>query len=428
MSEKRSNRLDVSALKQSRDFRYMLAAGVITGLGSMVTVVALPLQVAQMTGSYLAVGIFGIVELIPLIVFGLWGGAIADSFDRKRVVILCEVGLALCSLGLFLNARADEPQLWILYVEVFLFSVFDGLQRPSLESLLPVLLPTHLLPSAGALNSLRWNFSSIAGPAIGGIIAAVAGVEYCYGLDVISYVVSALLLLRLSARATKHEKQSISAKFVFSGLKYAKSRPDLLGTYAVDIIAMVFAFPTALFPFIIDEFDAPWALGFLYSAMSIGSLIATLGSGRSKYVNARGKMIIGAASLWGISIAAAGIAPNIYLVLIALVFAGAFDMVSGLFRQLIWNTTVPLEMRGRLAGIELLSYSTGPQLGQVRASVTANIIGLRGSLISGGLLCFVGASGVGVALRDLWNFDERTNKFAVQERNSRRDTNISENF
>ncbi len=424
MTEKRSNRLDISALKQSRDYRYMLAAGVITGLGSMVTAVALPLQVAQLTGSYVAVGIIGVIEIIPLIIFGLWGGAIADSFNRKRTVIACEIGLGLCSLALFLNARADEPHLLLIYIVALLFSVFDGLQRPSLESLLPVLLPTNLLPSAGALNSLRWNFSSITGPALGGIIAAIAGVEYCYGFDVISYVLSALLLVRLSTRATHHEKQAISAKFVFSGLSYAKSRPDLLGTYAVDIIAMVFAFPNALFPFIVEEFNTPWALGFLYSAMSVGSLIATLSSGRAKYVNARGKMIIGAASLWGIAIAAAGIAPNIYLVLLALVFAGGFDMVSGLFRQLIWNTTIPLEMRGRLAGVEMLSYSTGPQLGQVRASVAANIIGLRGSLISGGLLCFVGASGVGVALRDLWNFDDRTNKYAVQERNSRRDTSF----
>ena len=424
MAEKRSYRIDLSALRESRDYRFILSAGAISGFGSMVTAVAMPLQIAQLTGSYVAVGLIGLIEVVPLIIFGLWGGAIADSFNRKRVVIASEIGLGICSLLLLLNARQAQPSLLLIYIVAFFFSVFDGLQRPSLESLLPLLLPTRLLPSAGAINSLKWNLTSIAGPAVGGIIAATVGVVYCYGFDVASYALSALLLARLSTRADTHERKPISASFVFSGLSYARQRPDLLGTYLVDIIAMVFAFPNALFPFIIDEFNAPWALGFLYSSMSVGSLVATLASGRAKHVNRRGRMIIIAASAWGVAITFAGIAPNIYLVLLALAFAGGFDMVSGLFRQLIWNTTIPLEMRGRLAGIELLSYSTGPQLGQIRATAAANVVGLRGSLISGGLMCFAGATAVTIAFRDLWNFDDRTNKFAIQERISRHDTEI----
>lgn len=424
MAEKRSNRLDVSAIRESRDYRFMLSAGAISGFGSMVTAVAMPLQIAQLTGSYIAVGLVGIIQVVPLIIFGLWGGAIADSFNRKRVVIASEVGLGICSLLLLVNTTSDSPSLGLIYTVAFFFSVFDGLQRPSIESLLPLLLPTRLLASAGAINGLKWNLTSIAGPAVGGIIAATSGVEYCYGFDVVSYVLSAALLARLSAKANSHERKTISPAFVFSGLGYARKRPDLLGTYIVDIIAMVFAFPNALFPFIIDEFDAPWALGFLYSAMSVGSLVATLGSGRARHVNRRGRIIIIAAAAWGLAIALAGIAPNIYLVLIALAFAGGFDMVSALFRQLIWNTTIPLEMRGRLAGIELLSYSTGPQLGQIRATAAANIVGLRGSLITGGLLCFVGATAVSVAFRELWNFDDQTNKFAIQERISRHDTDF----
>ncbi len=424
MSDKRSSKLDISALRVSRDYRFMFSASAITGFGSMITAVAMPLQIAQLTGSYVAVGIVGIIQVIPLVVFGLWGGAIADSFNRKRVVIGCEVGLGISSLLLFVNALRPEPSLILIYVVAFCFSVFDGLQRPSIEALLPVLLPTDLLPSAGALNGLKWNLTSIVGPAAGGVIAAVAGVQYCFGFDIASYVISALLLTRLSAKANAHERKEISLSFVFSGLGYAKTRPDLLGTYIVDIIAMVFAFPNALFPFIIEEFDAPWALGLLYSSMSVGSLVATLFSGRAKHVRARGKLIIGAAALWGLAITAAGMAPNIYLVLLALAFAGGFDMISALFRQLIWNTTIPLEMRGRLAGIEMLSYSTGPQIGQIRATAAATFLGLRGSLISGGLICFAGASAIGIAIRELWNFDDLTNKYAVQERISRHDTNF----
>mgnify|MGYP006287535975 FL=1 len=353
-------RIDVSALKESKDYRRIFISGVISVLGSWLTYVTIPLQVKQITNSYAAVGLIGLIELVPMFVFGILGGAIADTRNRKAVVIATEAALMLATGALFVNAVSGANNLYVLYGVAFAFAICDAIQRPSLDSLTPQLLPTRLLPSAGSLSSLRWTGGAIIGPAIGGLIAAAYGVHVCYAIDMVSYAISMFLLIGLSAKATEKTGKPVNISMLFSGFSYAKSRPDLLGTYAVDIIAMLFAFPNALFPFIASEFGAAWALGWLYSAMSIGSFLATSTSGWVTNVHRRGRAVVIAATVWGIAITCAGLAPNIYFVLLALVAAGAADMVSGLFRGLIWNSTVPLDMRGRLAGIEMLSYMTGP--------------------------------------------------------------------
>jgi len=420
MSEpKTSWRIDTSALKQSRDYRLIYSAGSISLLGSMITYVTLPLQIALLTGSYVAVGIIGVIEIVPLIIFGIWGGAIADTANRKRTLIWCEIALGLCTMVLLWNSTLAAPHLWVLYVIALFFAVFDGLQRPSLDALLPQIVPVDKLRSAAALNSLRWNIGSIAGPAIGGLLAATLGATTAYACDVATYVISVLLVIRLSSVTTKKSGEKISVKLLFSGYTYARNRADLLGTYMIDIVAMVFAFPNALFPFMAKEYGAPWALGLLYAAMSVGSLIATVTSGWTARVHLHGRAIVFAACTWGFAMALAGVTANIYFALLALLVAGAADMVSGLFRQLIWNTTIPLEMRGRLSGIEMLSYSIGPQLGQIRSTVAARAFGLRVSLISGGIFCVVGAASLSVALKALWAFDNQTNEFAVHERKIR---------
>jgi MFS family permease len=412
-------RLDTSALRESADFRRIFFSGTVSMLGSWITYVTIPLQVKQITNSYAAVGIIGLIELFPMLVFGLLGGAIADTKNRKAVVLLTEFALMLSTGVLFLNAVLGFNNLYVLYAVAFLFAIFDAIQRPTLDSIKPLILPTDLLASSGALSSLRWTLGSILGPAIGGFIAATSGVEWCYGIDIVSYFISMLFLIRLSAKATQRNNATVNVRMVFSGFNYARSRPDLIGTYVVDIIAMLFAFPSALFPFIASDFHATWALGWLYAAMSIGSLIASTTSGWVKNVHHHGRAIVFAACAWGIAIAIAGFAPNIYFVIVALVVAGGADMISGLFRGLIWNTTIPLDMRGRLAGIEMLSYMTGPQLGQVRATLVAQWTSLRVSLISGGIFCSVGTAAIGYGLRQLWNFDNRTNEYAVAERIAR---------
>lgn len=409
-------KIDTTPLRTSHDYRLIFAAGAISYLGSMITYVALPFQVKELTGSFVAVGALGLVELVPLIVFGIWGGALADAFDRRRMVVLTEIGLAVTSLILLVNALAPSPQLWTIYVVAALVAAMDGLQRPSLDSLIPQVVAHDQLTAAGALTSLRWQFGQILGPAVGGLLVAWVGVSLAYAVDIGTFVVSIVLLWRLRPARVAAEAEPVSLRAIADGCRYAWGRKDLLGTYAVDLVAMVFAFPYAVFPFVADELGAPWSLGLLYTAPTVGALVATLTSGWTNHVHRHGRAIVWAAIGWGIAIAAFGLLPSVWWVLLALTFAGAFDMVSGLFRGIMWNQTIPDEVRGRMAGIELLSYSIGPTLGQVRSSVAAQRYGLRASLVSGGLLCVAGVGLLAVALPSLWRYDARTDENALRQR------------
>ncbi len=414
-------RLDVTPLRTSRDFRLLFSSGIVSYLGSMITYVALPFQVKELTGSFLAVGALGLVELLPLIVFGLWGGALADAVDRRIMMVLTEIGLGLTSAILLINALLPSPKLWVIYVVAALVASMDGLQRPSLDAMVPQVVAHDQLAAASALNSLRWQFGMIIGPAIGGLIVAWQGVALAYAADVLTFFVSIGLLWRLRPARAGGASESVNWRGIVEGATYAWSRKDLLGTYAVDLVAMIFAFPYAVFPFVADALGAPWSLGLLYTAPTVGALLATLASGWTSQVRHHGRAIICAAIGWGAAVAIFGTLANLWVALLALAFAGAFDMVSGLFRTLMWNQTIPTELRGRMAGIELLSYSIGPTMGQVRVSVAAQRYGLRTSLISGGLLCVAGVGLLAVSLPSLWRYDERTDENAARQRTRRQE-------
>jgi MFS family permease len=411
--------MDLRPLRHSRDFRWLFASGLVTYLGSMVTYVALPFQVAELTGSFVAVGLIGLAELVPLVVFGLWGGAIADAVDRRRMVLVTEVAMLVLAVVLLVNALLPSPQLWLLYVVAMLLAAADGLQRPSLEAIVPRVVAHDELAAAGALISLRWQLGGIVGPALGGLLVAAFGVWSAYAFDALTFLVSAMALWRLRAIPPGEAAEPASLRRIAEGMRYAWSRKDLLGTYAIDLLAMTLAFPYALFPFLAEDLGAPWALGLLYSAGAVGSLLATATSGWTSHVHRHGRAVVFAAIGWGLAIAGAGLAREVWLVLLMLGLAGAADMVSGLFRMLIWNQTIPDELRGRMAGIELLSYSIGPTLGQVRASGVAQLTSLRVSIVSGGLLCAVGGAALAAALPSLWRYDARTDPNAVRERTVR---------
>jgi MFS family permease len=411
--------MDLRPLRHSRDFRWLFASGLVTYLGSMVTYVAVPFQVAELTGSFVAVGAIGLAELVPLVVFGLWGGAIADAVDRRTMVVITEVVLLVLALALLVNALLPNPQLWVLYVVVMLLAAADGLQRPSLEAIVPRVVAHDELAAAGALISLRWQLGGIVGPALGGLLIAGFGVWSAYAFDALTFLVSAVALWRIRSIPPGDAAEPASVRRIAEGMRYAWSRKDLLGTYAIDLMAMTLAFPYALFPFLAEDLGAPWALGLLYSAGAVGSLLATATSGWTSHVHRHGRAVVWAAVGWGLAIAGAGLAREVWLVLLMLGLAGAADMVSGLFRMLIWNQTIPDELRGRMAGIELLSYSVGPTLGQVRASGVAQLTSLRTSIVSGGLLCAVGGVVLAAALPSLWRYDARTDPNAVRERTVR---------
>lgn len=396
--------LDTSPLRENPAFRRLWTSAMVTRIGSMVTYVAAPYQVKELTGSYIAVGLIGLIELAPLVIFGLYGGALADRVDRVRLAVATEVGLLVCAVALSLNAAATRPSLVAIYVLAVLMAALDSLQRPSLDALLPRLVPPAQLPAASALNSLTHNVSFILGTAAGGVLVVALGPAVSYAVDAATYGLSAVLLIGLPhVTAVRHGRQRVWRE-VSEGFQYAASRRDLLGTYAIDTVAMVFAFPNSLFPFLADQLNSPESLGLLYAAGAVGAAVATATSRWTARVRRHGIAVVVAASVWGAAIAVAGLTRSLVVTLLALAAAGAADMVSGLFRSLMWNLTIPDTLRGRLAGIELLSYSVGPQVGQVRASLSANFLGLQRAMVTGGIACTVLVLATAAALPDLRAF------------------------
>ncbi|WP_328296808.1 MFS transporter [Streptomyces sp. NBC_00435] len=407
---------DLAPWRSSRDFRLLFYQGTVTYFGSFMAMIALPLQIKHLTDSPLAVGAMGAVELLPLVVFGLYGGALADAVDRRRMILLTEAGLGLLAVVLLVNSALPRPQLWPLYVVAAGVSALTGLQRPALDSLMARIVPHDQLTAAAALNGLRYQFGAIAGPALAGLVVAYAGYGAAYSLTVAGFLISVLLCLRLSPAPPARGAERPSLRGIAEGARYAWSRPVLLGTYAVDLAAMLFAFPNALFPFLADELDAVWALGLMYAAGAVGSMLLGLTSGWVSRVRRHGLLVVCGAAVWGLAVAAAGWSADIWLVLLCLAAAGAGDMLSGLARATIWNQTIPEELRGRLAGIEVLSYSVGPQLGQVRAGTMAGWTGTRTAFWSGGLLCVASVAALAALLPKLLSYDADTDEDALRRR------------
>ncbi|MFK8906970.1 MFS transporter [Streptomyces sp. YS-3] len=410
---------DLSPWRSSADFRLLWVQGIVAIFASSMAMVALPLQIKELTGSPLAVGAMGLVELVPLVVFGLYGGALADAVDRRRVILATEAGLAVLAVLLLGNAVLATPRLWPLYVVAGCVSALAGLQRPALDSLLARIVPHEQQTAAAALNAVRWQIGMIAGPAAAGLVVAYAGHGTAYALTAAGFLGSALLCLRLSPAPPAHGADRPSLRGIAEGARYAWSRPVLLGTYAVDLAAMFFAFPNTIFPFLADELDAPWALGLMYAAGSAGSVLVSLTSGWTARVRRHGLLVVFGAAGWGLAIAAAGWFSDIWLVLLCLGAAGAGDMLSGLGRSTIWNQTIPERLRGRLAGIEVLSYSVGPQLGQVRAGAMAGWTGTRSAFWSGGLACLASVALLSAALPKLVTYDADTDEEALRRKAQR---------
>jgi MFS family permease len=382
--------LDVSPLRRHRDFRLLFLGQFVSFFGSMITYVAVPYQVYKLTGSSLMVGLLGTVQLVPLLLFGLWGGAYADAMDRRRLLIGAEALLALISGGLAVNATFAHPSVVAVFVLTGLMSAVNGFHRPTLEAMSPRLVDRDELPATAALASLRGSLGAVSGPAIGGFCISHLGMGTTYLVDVASFLFSLLALASMAAMPPAAEVTKPGLRSIFEGLDYARRRPELIGTYIVDIVAMTFAMPTALFPAMAQSWGGATAAGWLYSAMPIGSFVTTLLSGWTKHVRRRGAAVVIAAALWGVAIIALGHAPSLAVAMVCLAFAGAADMVSALFRMTIWNETIPAHLRGRLAGVEMISYMTGPLLGNTRAGWMASLRSVRFSIVTGGWICVAG--------------------------------------
>jgi MFS family permease len=402
--------LDIGPLRRHRDFRLLFAGQALSFFGSEITYVALPFQIYQLTHSTLAVGLLSLAEFVPLMLMAFVGGALSDAFDRRRMVQLSELGSGLAIAVLMVNSLLPHPSVAVLFVVAPVLAALYGILRPSLDALVPRLVTREELPAASALEGFRGTLGSIAGPAVAGVVIAGAGLPVAYGLDVATFGASLVALWFMRAVPPPPDAPPVSLGSIAEGLRYARSRQELLGTYGVDIIAMFFGMPMALFPAIAQRFGGAGVLGLLYAAPAVGSLLATVTSGWVAHVHRHGLAIIVAAATWGTAIIGFGLAPNLALALVGLVIAGGADMVSGIFRGTIWNQTIPDRLRGRLAGIEQVSYTSGPLLGNLEAGVVASLASVRASVVSGGVLCVIGVVLAAVALPAFRRYDARTTR------------------
>jgi MFS family permease len=379
----------------------------VSTFGSMITSVAVPFQVYSLTHSSLAVGVLGLFEIGPILTLAFLGGALADAHDRRRLVLFTEVAFTVMSGVLLANASLPHPHLWVLYVAITVITGLEALQSPSLTALRPRLVDRDELAASSAVMGTTDNLSRIVGPAIGGILIATTGLPSTYAIDVVTFAVSLVTLQIMRAVPPPPDAERPSMRRVVEGVRYARSRPELMGTYLIDMVAMFFGIPTALFPAIAAQYRGASVLGLLYAAPAVGSLLATATSGWTGRVRRLGLGIVLAAGAWGLAVLGFGLASALPLLLVFLALAGAADEISAIFRSTLWNATIPDALRGRLAGIELISYSSGPTLGNVESGAVASVFGVRASIISGGALCVVGVAGLALALPSLLSYDNR---------------------
>ena len=404
---------DITPLRgpQAHGFRSIFTSRTVAYLGSQAAEVALLVQAQRITGSPLVVGTLGLAELVPLVIFGLYGGVLADRFDRRALMRWCEPGLAACALLLLLNALLSHPLLWPLYVIAGLMMALASLQRPAFEAATPRIVPRDKLTAAVAIMSLSTNASVLAGSSLGGVLAAAPGPWLVYALDAAGFAVSFVMLSRLPKLPPvpvpvtsdgREEQTGIQngsvLREILTGLRYAVSRRDLLGSYLADLSAMIFAYPNAMLPFLAAQLHAPWSTGLMFAAPSAGAFVVSATSGWMPRVRRHGLAIACAAAGWGVAMALVGLAPDVYVALVCLAIAGGSDECSAVFRDAMWKQSIPDHLRGRMAGIELLSYAAGPPTGQLRSGAVAAVTSVRFSMTSGGLACVAAVAAVVAAL------------------------------
>lgn len=395
--------VDVRPLRESGAFQALFVSRGLAMLGSLAAETALLIQAKQLTESPFVVGLLGVVEIVPLVVFALLGGHLADHTDRRRLALICEAALLVVALGLTANALLPHPQVVVLFVAAGLTMAVSSLQRPSLDAAVPRLVPASQLAAAAALDSLFGNASQIVGPALGGLVASGPGPAGVYAFDALMFAVSVGLLFRLPVLRPRpgdvpEEVPIGGLRGLLEGFRYAVTHQELLGSYVVDLAAMIFAYAVPLYPFMAGLLRADWAAGLLFSAEAVGGLVVSATSGWMGRVRRYGLGIAIAAAIWGAAVAALGVAPDIVVALLLLVVAGAGDMVSGVLRDALWNRVIPDRVRGRMAGIALLSYGLGPSIGQVRGGLIASRLGVRRAISIGGVTAVLAVGGLTLAL------------------------------
>jgi MFS family permease len=384
--------VDTTPLRASRDFRRLWSGQAVSFVGSTITMAALPYQVFHQTGSSFAVGLLGVVQLGPLLLFSVVGGAFADGVD-KRLLLLGATATSLgCSIALALNASFDHPQLWILYVVGAIASGALAVNFPVLRSLLPMLLEEELRPAGYALQATYASFGMMAGPAVGGVLIAVVGLASAYTVDVGTFVVALVVFAGIASAPPVPGSRGASTSSVIEGLRFLRGHSVIMSTFGIDLLAMVFGMPRALFPAFTERLGGgPVMYGLLLSSVAGGAFVASIVSGWTLRVVRQGRAVLLCVSAWGAAIAVAGLSRAPVLVMAMLACAGAADMISGVYRSTITAAVTPDELRGRVSGVELAVYAGGPVLGDVEAGVVGGLVGVPFAIVSGGLACVVSA-------------------------------------
>ena len=400
-----SHLIDLSLLKKNHNFRLLYLGQFISFAGTMMSSVALPYQIYQITHSTFIVGLLSLAQLVPLLVTALIGGVFADRYNRRRLLIISELLLACGCFFLALNAYHTNPSSSVIFIISALMSAVNGLHRPAFDGITQQIVNPSDYKNVGALATLKFSFSMIVAPAISGLIIAQYGIIVTYLIDLITFFLSLICIIKMhiipKPAVQKHASIISSLK---EGVSFAFHRQELIGSYAIDFIAMVFAWPNALLPAVAQSFGGAKTLGLLYSAPAVGALLISFFSGWTSKINHDGKAIAISAALWGAAIIGFGVSNSLWLILIFLALSGLFDAVSGIFRTTLWNNTIPTEFRGRLAGIEMISYLSGPKLGDTRAGVVATGFSIATSLISGGILCIIGVTVCCFAFPKFWHY------------------------
>jgi len=389
--------LDTTPLRRDRDFRWLWAGQAVNGIGSQITRLALPYQVYVQTGSTLAIAALTLFQLVPILVFSLGAGSIADAVDRRRLLVITELGLMASSGVLAILALQPSVPLPLLFTVAFIAAALGSVDQPARSSAIPRIVPKERLPAAIALGQLNFQIASVVGPTIAGVLIATVGLTGAYVADVASFTASLAALAAISPLPPLAGAIRPGLASIREGLRFAIQRRVILATYVIDLDAMVFGMPTSLFPALaLDVFHAgPQGLGLLAAAPSVGALLGALLSGWVSSVRRVGLAVIIAVAFWGAAITLFGLSVfSFALALFFLAIAGAADVLSAVFRSTIVQLAAPDQLRGRIASIHILVVTSGPRIGDIEAAAVASVIGAQASVISGGLLCLIGLIGV----------------------------------
>lgn len=393
--------VDPAPLRHDRDFRLLWTGQSISTAGRMITQIVLPYQIYVLTGDLLAVGALSLVQLVPILVFALGGGAVADAVDRRRLLLLTQLGLAATSLALVLLALQPDPPVVALYAVAFVAAGLGAIDQPARASAIPRLVPAYRLTAAIALNQLVFNASAVVGPAVGGIVLATAGIATAYLVDVVTFgaAIVALLLIAPIPPAPGAARPSLSG--IADGLRFATRRREVLATFVVDVNAMVFGSPRSLFPALaLDVFRVgPAGVGLMASAAGLGALIAAVLSGWTTTVRRPGLWVLLSVAVWSLGIAGFGLFTFSFpLALACLAIAAGADVISAVFRSTIVQLLTPDELRGRVSSIHILVVTGGPRIGDAEASGVGALIGAAPSVVAGGLLSLAGVGLIALAM------------------------------